>query len=75
MKLPVSLLLLPLTVALARAQVFDAGDNAGGGTGPGSSNNTTVINNGGQPSKPKSFLGEDVPFMDPGSETAQWATS
>ena len=67
-----AILFLPLTVVLASAQVFDPGDTAGGGTAPANGNNTTVINNGAQPSKPKSFLGEDVPFMDPGSETAQW---
>lgn len=67
---PLRLLLLPLTAVLAHAQVFDAGDAQGGGS-PGG-NNTTIINNGGQQQKPKSFLGQDVPFMDPGSETAQW---
>jgi len=68
MKLRSTILLLPLTAALARGQVFEPGDNGGAGNG----NNTTVINNGGQPAKPKSILGNDVPFMDPGSETAQW---
>ena len=70
MKLPLLILILPLT---ARAQVFEPGDNGdNGGTAPGSGNNTTIVNNGGQPQKPKQFLGQDVPFMDPGSETAQW---
>jgi hypothetical protein len=68
-----SLLLLPLSLTTTSpAQVFDGGDAAGGGTGPAASSNTTIVNNGGAPAKPKSFLGQDVPFLDPGSETAQW---
>ncbi len=63
MKLSI-LLLLPFAIA-AHAQVFDGGDSAGSGGG----NNG---NNGGQQQKPKQLLGQDVPFMDPGSETAQW---
>ena len=62
-------LLFPLTAALAQAQVADAPDPGNSGNNSG---NTTIINNGGQPQKPKSLLGNDVPFMDPGSETAQW---
>ena len=68
MKLPSLLLTLPLALT-AHAQVFDAGD--GSGTSGGGTN-TTIVNNGGGQQKPKSFLGGDVPFMDPGSETAQW---
>ncbi len=68
MKLPSLLFTLPLALT-AHAQVFDAGDGSGGS---GGGNNTTIVNKGGGQQKPKSFLGEDVPFMDPGSETAQW---
>lgn len=66
MKLPILLLSLPFALT-ARAQVFDGGE--GGGANGG---NTTIVNNGGSQPKPRSFLGQDVPFMDPGSETAQW---
>ncbi|HWB06978.1 MAG TPA: hypothetical protein VG796_28395 [Verrucomicrobiales bacterium] len=62
-------LLLPLTVFVARAQVADSPAPGAPGTAPG---NTTIINNSSQPQKPNSILGNDVPFMDPGSETAQW---
>ncbi len=62
------LLLLPLTVVLARAQVADS-PSAAPGSAPG---NTTIINDGGGQEKPKSFLGQDAPFLDPGTETAQW---
>lgn len=66
-----SLILLPLTAVLAQAQVFDATDGAGGQ--PGSAGgNTTIVNNAAPQSKPRSILGQDVPFVDPGSETAQW---
>jgi hypothetical protein len=64
---PALLLLLPLTIA-AKAQVFEPSDSAGNRGG----NNTTVVNNGGAQQKPNQFLGNDVPLMDPGSETAQW---
>jgi hypothetical protein len=61
-------LLLPLTALLAGAQVADT-PAPGAGNGGG----TTIINNGGSaPEKPKTMLGQDVPFVDPGSETAQW---
>lgn len=69
MRIPALIFFLPLAAAVTRAQVFDAGD---GGGAPANGNNTTIVNNGGQKEKPKSFLGNDVPFLDPGSETAQW---
>ena len=60
--------LLLSTALHLQGQVFDGSDGPGGA----GSGNTTIVNNGGQQQKPKSFLGQDVPFMDPGSETAQW---
>ena len=63
-----SLQLLPLILALAApAQVFDPTANNGAST-PGG----TTAPAGGAAQKPKPFLGQDVPFMDPGSENAQW---
>ena len=62
MKLSI-LLTLPLAVTV-HAQVFDPTDNKGSAP----SGNSAPA---GQ-EKPKQFLGQDVPFMDPGSEVAQW---
>ncbi len=53
-----SLILIPTLPA----QVPDA--PAGGG-------NTTIVNNQ-QKDEPKPFVGNDMPFLDPGSETASW---
>lgn len=64
MKLSI-LLILPLAV-VAHAQVFDPTET--GGTSAPQSN----ANAPGAQQKPKQFLGQDAPFMDPGSETAQW---
>lgn len=66
-----ALLLLPLAIA-AHAQVFDPSDSGGGNSGNANGNTTTIVNNGGGQKQPKQFLGNDVPFLDPGSETAQW---
>jgi len=65
MKLPI-LLILPLAV-VTRAQVFDPTET--GGTSAPQTNATPAP--GGQ-QKPKQFVGQEVPFVDPGSETAQW---
>ncbi len=54
-------LLIPLTLT---AQVPDAAPANGGGN--------TTINNTQQKPESKGMLGNDVPFMDPGSETATW---
>jgi tetratricopeptide (TPR) repeat protein len=67
MKLSLQLISLILAVA-APAQVFDP-TASGGATAPATSGGTPSATSGGQP---KQFLGQDVPFMDPGSETAQW---
>ncbi len=64
-----SLFLLALTLA-SRAQVFDP-TAAGGVSAPATSGATPSAASGGQ-AQPKPFLGQDLPFLDPGSETAQW---
>src|SRR5262249_2562899 len=69
-----SFVLLPFAAALTlttRAQVFDPSDS-GGHAASAPNNSPTIINNGGNQQKPKQSLGNDVPFMAPGSETAQW---
>ncbi len=50
------------TLPVLMAQVPDAGPGGG---------NTTIVNNQ-QKDEPKPFVGNDMPFLDPGSETASW---
>lgn len=66
--------LLPFAASLPLyAQVFSPGESGGGAPANNGGDNTTIINNnGGNQQKSKSLLGNDVPFVDPGSETAQW---
>ena len=64
MKLRALPLLSLLAAAPLHAQVFDAG-----GGQPAAQPGTAAA---AQPSAPKALLGNDVPFVDPGSEMAQW---
>ncbi len=64
------ILLLPAFTSMLHAQVFDPAEGAGTPDNNGSGN-TTIINPGPKTSN-KPFVGQDMPFLDPGSETAQW---
>ena len=57
------LTLLLLGITDGSAQVLDSSESGGG--------NTTVVNQQ-EASKPKPFLGTEVPFMNPGDETFSW---
>jgi len=63
-----ALFLLTLTLA-ARAQVFDP-TTTGGAPAPANTSGPSPSPAGGPP--PRQILGQDAPFLDPGSETAQW---
>ena len=55
-----------LALVPTHGQVFDAGAPSGGG-----GQNTTINNSQPKPAN-NQFLGNDTPFLDPGSETATW---
>lgn len=67
MKLRLLSLTCFLAASTSHAQVFDGSDSAAPGS-PAPTNTAPAA----QPAAPKSFLGNDVPFVDPGSEMAQW---
>lgn len=71
MKLNHALLLLACLPALpVSAQVFGPNEGTGGGQ-PAESNNTTIVNQS-APQTPRQTVGNEIPFMDPGSELASW---
>lgn len=64
---------LTLTATLASAQVYTPPPSDGGGSGRNSENGgNTVIQRAPKEKKDGSFLGSELPFMDPNSEMVSW---